>query len=148
MTDRLEGISEFVAVVEAKGFRAAGRRPGVSGTALSKALRRLEERLGVILLQRTTRSVRLTEAGECFYAAARQAIDGLETATGAVGELADRPRETVRLNISSGAEGFLRGGPWKASCARTRMSSSTSSWTRKSGTSWRRATTPPCASVR
>src|SRR5215213_4911599 len=109
MIDVTDGVAEFVAVVEAKGFRAAGRQLGVSGTALSKALRRLEQRLGVTLLQRTTRSVRLTEAGERFYTAARQAMDGLEAAAGAVGELADQPRGIVRLNVSSGAEGFLRG---------------------------------------
>lgn len=73
MADITDGVPEFVAVVEAKGFRAAGRQLGVSGTAVSKALRQLEQRLGVTLLLRTTRSVRLTEAGETFYAAARQA---------------------------------------------------------------------------
>jgi DNA-binding transcriptional LysR family regulator len=109
MIDVMTGIPEFVAVVEAKGFRAAGRRLGVSGTALSKALRQLEQRLGVTLLLRTTRSVRLTEAGEKLYAAARQALDALRAAAEAVGELAGQPRGTVRLNISAGAEGFLRG---------------------------------------
>jgi DNA-binding transcriptional LysR family regulator len=105
----LDGVPEFVAVVEAKGFRAAGRQLGVSGTALSKALRRLEQRMGVPLLLRTTRSVRLTEAGERFYAAARQALDGLQAAADSASELAERPRGTVRLNINSGAEAFLRG---------------------------------------
>jgi DNA-binding transcriptional LysR family regulator len=109
MADITEGVSEFVAVVEAGGFRAAGRQLGVSGTALSKALRQLEQRLGVTLLLRTTRSVRLTEAGETFYAAARQALDALRAAAEEVGELADEPRGTIRLNIASGAEGFLRG---------------------------------------
>jgi len=109
MVDVMNGVPEFVAVVEAKGFRAAGRQLGVSGTALSKALRQLEQRLGVTLLLRTTRSVRLTEAGETFYAAARQALDALRTAAEEVGELADEPRGTIRLNISTGAEGFLRG---------------------------------------
>lgn len=109
MDDVTSGIPEFVAVVEARGFRAAGRQLGVSGTALSKALRQLERRLGVTLLLRTTRSVRLTEAGETFYAAARQALDGLRAAAEAVGELADEPRGTIRLNIAAGAEGFLRG---------------------------------------
>jgi DNA-binding transcriptional LysR family regulator len=109
MADLLDGVSEFVAVVEARGFRAAGRQLGVSGTALSKALRRLEESLGVVLLQRTTRSVRLTEAGETFYAAARDALAGLQAAAEAVAELSDRPRGTVRLNVSSAAESFLRG---------------------------------------
>lgn len=109
MDDITDGVPEFVAVVEARGFRAAGRQLGVSGTALSKSLRRLEQRLGVTLLLRTTRSLRLTEAGETFYAAARQALDGLRSAADAVGALADAPRGTLRLNISAGAEGFLRG---------------------------------------
>ncbi|MBB4637860.1 LysR family transcriptional regulator [Longimicrobium terrae] len=109
MMDVTDGVPEFVAVVEARGFRAAGRQLGVSGTALSKTLRQLEQRLGVTLLLRTTRSIRLTEAGETFYAAARQALDGLRAAAEAVGELADEPRGAIRLNISSGAEGFIRG---------------------------------------
>jgi DNA-binding transcriptional LysR family regulator len=109
MVDVTAGVPEFVAVVEAGGFRAAGRQLGVSGTALSKALRQLEQRLGVTLLLRTTRSVRLTEAGETFYAASRQALDALQSAAEAVGELADEPRGTLRLNIASGADGFLRG---------------------------------------
>ncbi|HEV3049882.1 MAG TPA: LysR family transcriptional regulator, partial [Longimicrobium sp.] len=109
MTDITDGVPEFVAVVEAKGFRAAGRQLGVSGTALSKALRQLEQRLGVTLLLRTTRSVRLTEAGETFYTAARQALDALQAAAAEVGELADAPRGMLRLNISSGAAGFLSG---------------------------------------
>lgn len=81
----------------------------MSGTALSKALRRLEQRVGVALLLRTTRSVRLTEAGGRYYAAARQALDGLQAAAEAAAELAEQPRGTVRLNISAGAEAFLRG---------------------------------------
>jgi DNA-binding transcriptional LysR family regulator len=104
-----DGVPEFVAVVDAGGFRAAGRRLGVTGTALSKSLRQLEQRLGVTLLLRTTRSVRLTPAGERFYAASRQALDALQSAAEAAGEMADQPRGLLRLNISSGAEGFLRG---------------------------------------
>jgi DNA-binding transcriptional LysR family regulator len=109
MADITDGVPEFVAVVEAKGFRAAGRQLGVSGTALSKALRQLEQRLGVTLLLRTTRSVRLTEAGERFYSASRHALDALQAAAEAVGEMADAPRGTLRLNIAAGAAGFLSG---------------------------------------
>ena len=57
MPDNLDGMAMFVAVAEAKGFRAAGERLGVSGSAVSQAMRRLEERLGVPLVQRTTRSM-------------------------------------------------------------------------------------------
>jgi DNA-binding transcriptional LysR family regulator len=109
MVDVTDGVPEAVAVVEAGGFRAGGRQLGVSGTALSKTLRQLEQRLGVTLLLRTTRSGRLTEAGERFYAASRQALDTLRTAAEELGEMADAPRGTIRLNIASGAEGFLRG---------------------------------------
>lgn len=109
MNDHLDGIAMFVAVAEARGFRAAGQRLGVSGSALSQAVRRLEERLGAALLQRTTRSVRLTEAGERFYAAVRPALDQVRAAAVAVGELADRPRGTLRLSVSGTAVSFLRG---------------------------------------
>jgi DNA-binding transcriptional LysR family regulator len=103
-------MAVFVAVAETKGFRAAGDRLGVSGSAVSQALRRLEERLGVALVQRTTRSVRLTEAGEQLYAAARPALDELRAAVAAVGELGGEPRGTLRLHVSTAAESFL-GGP-------------------------------------
>jgi DNA-binding transcriptional LysR family regulator len=109
MIDDLDGMGVFAAVAEAKGFRAAGKRLGVSGSAVSQALRRLEERLGVTLVRRTTRSVHLTEAGERLYAAIRPALDEVRAAVLAVGELADRPRGTIRLSVSGSAESFLRG---------------------------------------
>src|SRR5437867_7000669 len=110
MADDLDGIGVFVAVAEAKGFRAAGERLGVSGSAVSQALRRLEDRVGVALVQRTTRRVRLTEAGERLYAAARSALDELHGAVAAVSELGDEPRGTLRLNMASGASQIV-GGP-------------------------------------
>ena len=109
MADNLDGMAVFVAVAEARGFRAAGERLGVSGSAVSQALRRLEERLGVTLVQRTTRSVRLTEAGERLYAAARPALDELRAAVAAVGELGSEPRGTLRLHVAGAAESFLSG---------------------------------------
>ena len=104
MTDKLDGMATFVAVAEAKGFRAAGERLGLSHSAVSQALRRLEERLGVALVQRTTRSVRLTEAGERLYAAVRPALEEVRAAVAGVGELADVPRGTLRLHASTVAE--------------------------------------------
>jgi len=109
MPDDLDGMVVFVAVAEAKGFRAAGERLGVSGSAVSQALRRLEERLGVALVQRTTRSVRLTQAGEHLYAAARQALDELKAAVDAVSELGGEPRGTLRLHVSTAADAVLAG---------------------------------------
>ena len=109
MPDDLDGMAFFVAVAETKGFRAAGERLGVSGSAVSQALRRLEERLGVTLVQRTTRSVHLTEAGKQLYAAARPALDELRAAVTAVGELGSEPRGPLRLLVAGAAESFLSG---------------------------------------
>src|SRR5512132_535217 len=109
MVDDLNGMAVFTAVAEAKGFRAAGDRLGVSASAVSQALRRLEERLGVPLVQRTTRSVRLTEAGERLYASARPALEELRTAVTAVGEMSDAPHGTLRLHVSAAGETFLSG---------------------------------------
>lgn len=109
MSDELDGIEVFIAVAEAKGFRAAGQRLGVSGSAVSQALRRLEERLGVALVRRTTRSVHLTEAGERLLGSARPALEELRTAVAAVGELGDEPRGTLRLHVSRAGESYLSG---------------------------------------
>jgi DNA-binding transcriptional LysR family regulator len=110
MGQDLNAVAMFAAVAEARGFRTAGKRLGVSGSAVSQAVRRLEEQVGIALVQRTTRSVRLTEAGERYYAAVRPALEEMREAATAVGEMAGHPRGTLRLNVSSAAEHFL-GGP-------------------------------------
>jgi DNA-binding transcriptional LysR family regulator len=109
MADELDGMATFVAVAEAKGFRAAGERLGVSHSAVSQALRRLEERLGVALVQRTTRSVRLTDAGERLYASVRPALEKVRAAVAAVGALGEAPRGTLRLHLTTGAETYFNG---------------------------------------
>ena len=107
MADELDGMATFVAVAEAKGFRAAGDRLGVSHSAVSQSLRRLEERLGAPLVRRTTRSVHLTEAGERLYASVRPALDEVRAAAAAVGELGDQPRGTLRVHTSSAAQTLI-----------------------------------------
>ncbi len=109
MTVDLDGIQTFLAVAEAKGIRAAAKRLALTPSSVSQALRRLEERLGVVLVQRTTRSVRLTEAGERLYASARPALDELQTALSAMSELGDEPRGMLRLHASSAADAVLSG---------------------------------------
>src|SRR5688572_16660963 len=109
ITDPLDGMSVFVAVAEAKNFRAAGDRLGVTSSAVSQALRRLEERVGVALVRRTTRSVHLTEAGERLYGAVRPALEEVRSAVAAVGELGTEPRGTLRLHVSPSARAFLSG---------------------------------------
>ncbi len=105
----LAGITVFVKVAEARSFRAASERLGVTRSAVSQAIRRLEERIGVALVQRTTRSVHLTEAGERLYRAVSPALEDVSTAIKAVGELRDQPSGMLRLTVSSIAEKFLSG---------------------------------------
>ena len=109
MIDALDGLTVFLSVAETRSFRAAGERLGVTRSAISQAFQRLEDRLGVALAQRTTRSVRLTEAGERLYAAARPAADDLAAALHAAQERRGRPTGRLRLCVSSIAESFLKG---------------------------------------
>jgi DNA-binding transcriptional LysR family regulator len=109
MEHDLGGIAMFVAVAEEKGFRAAGRHLGVSGSAVSQAISQMEERLGIALFNRTTRSVRLTEAGERLYRSVRPALAEVQTALEGVRDLGDEPRGTLRLNVSGAANHFLSG---------------------------------------
>ena len=104
MPNELDGMATFVAVAEARGFRAASQRLGVTHSAVSQAVRRLEERLGVALVRRTTRSIHLTDAGERLYAALRPALDEVRAAVAAVGELGDEPRGLLRIHSASAAE--------------------------------------------
>lgn len=98
----------FAAVAEESNFRAAADRMGVTRSAVSQAVRRLEDCLGVSLVTRTTRSVRLTESGERLYAALSQPMSDIDTALeGLAGE--DRPRGLLRLAVTSIAEEFLSG---------------------------------------
>ncbi len=109
MMDDFEGISVFLAIAEARNFRIAGERLGVTRSAVSQALQRLEDRVGVALVQRTTRSVRLTEAGERFHdmvgGSARQIAEAIE----AVREVQSRPSGLIRIAASSIAERFISG---------------------------------------
>lgn len=109
MIDRLDGLTVFLAVAETRSFRAASERLGITRSAVSRAFQRLEDRLGVALAQRTTRSVRLTEAGERLHAAARPAIEDLGAALRAAQESRGRPAGRLRLCVSSIAESFLEG---------------------------------------
>ena len=72
MIDHASEMAAFVRVVDSKGFSAAAGGLGHSPSAVSKLVTRLETRLGVRLLQRTTRALHLTAEGEAFYAAARR----------------------------------------------------------------------------
>lgn len=104
MVEELDGMATFVAVAEAKGFRAAAVRLGVTHSAVSQAVTRLEARLGVALVRRTTRSIHLTEAGERLYGALRPALDEVRAAVAEVRETGTEPRGTLRLHSTRAAE--------------------------------------------
>lgn len=89
----------FAAVADAGGFRVAAEKQGRSASSLSDAVRRLEERLGVRLLNRTTRSVTPTEAGAALLARLRPALAEIASAFDGVGGDDERPTGTLRLNV-------------------------------------------------
>ncbi|QYD73388.1 LysR family transcriptional regulator [Paraburkholderia edwinii] len=95
----LSDLTAFVAVARAKGFRDGARLAGVSASGLSEAVRRLEARLGVRLLHRTTRSVVPTEVGERLLARLGPALTEVEAALDIVNGFRDRPAGTLRLNV-------------------------------------------------
>ncbi|MBY3273768.1 LysR family transcriptional regulator [Rhizobium laguerreae] len=112
----LNGISVFLAVAEARSFRAAADHLGVTRPAVSQTIRRLEDRLGVALVQRTTRSVSLTEAGERLYQRVAPAIAEVSLALDATADRDAAPSGLLRLAVSSIAERFIA-GPLLASFA-------------------------------
>lgn len=83
--DRLDSLRVFVAVAEANGFAEAARRLGLSAPAVTRAILALEQRLGVQLLVRTTRSVRVTEAGQRFLDDCRRILGELDEAEASAG---------------------------------------------------------------
>jgi DNA-binding transcriptional LysR family regulator len=96
--DHLAAMAVFTRVVEERSFTAAARALGLSKSAVSKQVSRLEDRLGVRLLNRTTRRLSLSEAGEAFYERCRRVLAEAEAAEAAVSHLAAAPRGTLRVN--------------------------------------------------
>ncbi|MCZ6829155.1 MAG: LysR family transcriptional regulator [Gammaproteobacteria bacterium] len=90
--DRLHAMSAFVAVAEAEGFAAAARRLNISPPAVTRAVAALEEQLGVKLLNRTTRYVRVTEAGQRYLEDARRILSEIEAADEAAAGINAAPR--------------------------------------------------------
>jgi DNA-binding transcriptional LysR family regulator len=99
MTADLSDLTAFVAVARSGGFRDAARATGTSASSLSEAVRRLETKLGVRLLNRTTRSVAPTEAGARLLDRLGPALLEIETALDVVNGFRDRPAGTLRLNV-------------------------------------------------
>jgi DNA-binding transcriptional LysR family regulator len=95
----LNDLDAFAAVARARGFRDGARASGSSASGLSEAVRRLETQLGVRLLNRTTRSVVPTEAGQRLLERLGPALSEVEAALDVVNGFRDRPAGTLRLNV-------------------------------------------------
>jgi DNA-binding transcriptional LysR family regulator len=100
MIDHASEMAAFVRVVDSKGFSAAAGGLGLTPSAVSKLVTRLETRLGVRLLQRTTRALHLTAEGEAFYAAARRIVSEIETLEEQVSGQRDTPHGLLRVTTS------------------------------------------------
>ncbi|MEH0295770.1 LysR family transcriptional regulator [Agrobacterium sp. CCNWLW71] len=100
---RLDSFDVFVAIVRCGGFRAAALERGISSSALSQTMNALEEALGIRLLNRTTRSVSPTEAGQRLLERLAPALSDIRLAIAEVDELRDSPSGTLRINAPAPA---------------------------------------------
>lgn len=105
----LNRATTFVRVVEAGGFTRAAESLGLPPSSVSRAVSKLEEDLGVTLLERTTRHVALTDAGKAFFERAREALAGLEEANSLALDAAREVHGVVRLAVPPEFGGKLGG---------------------------------------
>src|SRR5689334_16219412 len=103
----LDDLAAFVAIARERSFTRAAAKLGVSPSALSQTMRQLEERLGLRLLTRTTRSVAPTEAGDNLLSAIAPMVDGIEAQVAALSELRDNPAGMVRISADEVSSAWL-----------------------------------------
>lgn len=101
--EELVDLNAFAVVAEEKSFTRAAAKLGTSQSSLSHTIRRLEARLGVRLLTRTTRNVALTEAGERLLATLRPALESIGAELASLSELREKPAGTIRITTSEHA---------------------------------------------
>ena len=97
-TDLLDGVAVFVAVINAGSFTAAARGLGHSTSYVSKTITRLEKRLGSRLLNRTTRTISLTDTGRAYFERCSQIVIDAENAERSINQLQERPSGLLRIN--------------------------------------------------
>lgn len=100
--ESLQGVVVFVRVAESRSFTEAAKHLGISPSGVSKAISRLEDRLGTRLVHRTTRSINLTHDGSAFYESCRTILDELEAAENAVSERRALLRGKLRIQMPLG----------------------------------------------
>src|SRR6266446_1621872 len=99
----IDDLAAFLAVARARSFTRAAAQLGVSQSALSHTIRGLEERLGVRLLTRTTRSVAPTEAGERLLRSIGPRFDEIDAEVAALSELREKPAGNIRISADEHA---------------------------------------------
>jgi len=116
--DKLSSLNAFVQAAETRSFTTAGRRLGVSSSAIGKAVSRLEERLGARLFHRSTRSITLTPEGARFLERCRRILGELEAAEQELAETQGAPRGLLRVSLPivgmlmmPALSGFMRAYP-------------------------------------
>lgn len=95
----LNRAATFLRVVETGGFTAAATALGLPTSSVSRSVAKLEEDLGVVLLERTTRRVSLTEVGRAYFERVREALAGLDAATAAALDAANEPHGMIRIAV-------------------------------------------------
>jgi DNA-binding transcriptional LysR family regulator len=105
--DLLDGILIFTRVAEKRSFTAVALELGVTPSAISWTIKRLEQRVGATLLARTTRSVNLTEAGELFLEQARTSVALIEAGFEAARRLGSSPQGLLRINLPVIAQAMI-----------------------------------------
>ncbi len=103
----LNDLTAFLAVARERSFTRAAAKLGVSQSSLSQTVQRLEQRLGLKLLARTTRSVAPTEIGQTFMRNIGAHMEGIEEEIAALGQYRDKPKGTVRISSSTHAVGAV-----------------------------------------
>lgn len=105
----LSELSAFAAVARHNSFRKAGEERGVSASAISHAVLNLEDRVGIRLLNRTTRSVSLTEAGELLFSRIDPAFDEIALALDTLNRFRETPFGKVKVNVPNSIAPFVIG---------------------------------------
>ena len=114
-SERLKGIDVFVCVADSGSFRAAAERLNLTASAISKAIARLENRLGVRVFQRSTRRLALTDAGAAFYRTCTGVLAELEEAELAMQADNAEPQGRIRIDLPA-AFGRLQALPVILQC--------------------------------
>lgn len=97
--DKLAALSTFAQAAELRSFTAAGRKLGISSSAVGKTIMRLEERLGVRLFNRSTRSIALTTDGEALFARCQRIFAEVEAAEAEIAQSHQMPRGRLRISM-------------------------------------------------